>query len=143
MLFSVVLVLTYAFTAIVRGRSLRLSSLRPGQLNVGLGLGGAIGSLLSSAMLYASYKPYAEILQRFIRADDDSRLPELSEFLANAQVLLGAAYFKQLPDFVFYFWAGVTTLCAAALVLVEPSANHRYHIALGMPMGPAVRSQSR
>src|SRR2546430_13547750 len=52
----------------------RSSSLRPGRLNLGLGLGGAIGSLLSSAMLYVSYRPYAEILHRFIRDRKSTRL---------------------------------------------------------------------
>jgi hypothetical protein len=118
MLFSGGLLLTCALTVIARGRSLRLSSLRPGRLNLGLGLGGAIGSLLSSAMLYVSYRPYAEILQRFIRTGDDSRIPELSEFLAYAQIPLGAEQFKHLPDFVFYFWVGVTMLCILALLLV-------------------------
>ena len=118
MLFSGGLLLTCALTVIGRGRSLRLSSLRPGRLNLGLGLGGAIGSLLSSAMLYVSYRPYAEILQRFIRTGDTSRIPELSEFLAYAQIPLGAEQFKHLGDFVFYFWVGVTVLCILALLLV-------------------------
>ena len=118
MLFSGGLLLTCALTVIGRGRSLRLSSLRPGRLNLGLGLGGAIGSLLSSAMLYVSYRPYAEILQRFIRTGDDSRIAELSEFLAYAQIPLGAEQFKHLGDFVFYFWVGVTVLCILALLLV-------------------------
>jgi len=117
MLFSGGLLLTCALTVIGRGRSLRLSSLRPGRLNLGLGLGGAIGSLLSSAMLYVSYRPYAEILQRFIRTGDDSRIAELSEFLAYAQIPLGAEQFKHLGDFVFYFWVGVTGLCILALLL--------------------------
>jgi hypothetical protein len=117
MLFSGGLLLTCALTVIARGRSLRLGSLRPGRLNLGLGLGGAIGSLLSSAMLYVSYRPYAEILQRFIRTGDDSRIPELSQFLAHAQIPLGAEQFKHLPDFVFYFWVGVSVLCMVALVL--------------------------
>jgi hypothetical protein len=118
MLFSGGLLLTCALTVIARGRSLRLSSLRPSRLNLGLGLGGAIGSLLSSAMLYVSYRPYAEILHRFIRTGDDSRIPELSEFLAYAQIPLGAEQFKHLGDFVFYFWVGVTVLCILALLLV-------------------------
>jgi hypothetical protein len=110
--------LTCALTVIARGRSLRLSSLRLGRLNLGLGLGGAIGSLHSSATLYVSYRPYAEILQRFIRTGDDSRIPELSGFLAYAQIPLGAEQFKHLPDFVFYFWVGVTMLCIITLFLV-------------------------
>ena len=118
MLFSGGLLLTCALTVIARGRSLRLSSLRPGRLNLGLGLGGAIGSLLSSAMLYVSYRPYAEILHRFIRTGDDSRIPELSEFLAYAQIPLGAEQFKHLGDFVFHFWVAVTVLCILALLLV-------------------------
>ena len=74
--------------------------------------------LLSSAMLYVSYRPYAEILQRFIRNGDESGLPELSNFLASIQVPLGARGFLPLWDFVFYFWFGVTLLCILALLLV-------------------------
>jgi hypothetical protein len=112
------LLTTCALAVIVRGRSLRLSSLLPSRPTLALGFGGAIGLLLSSAMLYVSYRPYAEILQRFIRNGDESGLPELSNFLASTQVPLGARGFLPLWDFVFYFWFGVTLLCILALLLV-------------------------
>jgi hypothetical protein len=109
---------TCALAVIVRGRSLRLSSLLPSRLTLALGFGGAVGLLLSSAMLYLSYRPYAEILQRFIRNGDESGLSELSNFLATTQVPLGATGFLGVWNFVFYFWFSVTLLCILALLFV-------------------------
>jgi hypothetical protein len=112
------LLITCALAVIVRGRSLRLSSLLPSRLTLALGFGGAVGLLLSSAMLYVSYRPYAEILQRFIRNGDESALSELSNFLASTQIPLGARGFPGVWNFVFYFWFGVTLLCILALLFV-------------------------
>jgi hypothetical protein len=107
-----------ATAIIARGRSLRLSSLRTIRLTGTFGLGGAVGLLLLSAMLYVSYRPYAEIVQRFIHTGDESRIRELSEFLGYTLVPLGAQGFKNRLDFVFYFWLGVTALCVIALLLM-------------------------
>ena len=111
------LLTTCALAVIVRGRSLRLSSLLPSRLTLTLGFGGAVGLLLSNAMLYVSYRPYAEILQRFIRNGDESGLSELSDFLASTRVPLGAQGFIHVWEFVFYFWFGITLLCILALLL--------------------------
>jgi hypothetical protein len=116
-LFSGGLLTICTFSVIVRGRSLRLSSLRPSWLTLAVGFGAAVGALVSSAMLYVSYRPYAEILQRFIRKGDEAGLSELSNFLAATQFPLGAQRF-QVREFVFYFWFGVTLLCILALMLV-------------------------
>jgi hypothetical protein len=107
-----------ALANIGRGRSLRLSSPRTSRLIGTFGLGGAVGLLLSSAMLYVSYRPYAEIVQRFIHTGDESCIRELSEFLDYTLVLLGAQGFKNRLDFVFYFWLGVNALCVIALLLM-------------------------
>jgi hypothetical protein len=112
------LLTTCALAVMVRGRSLRLSSLLPSRLTLALSFGGAVGLLLSSAMLYVSYRPYAEILQRFTRDEDDSALSELSNFLASTQIPLGARGFLGVWNFVFYFWFGVTILCILALLFV-------------------------
>jgi hypothetical protein len=117
-LFSGGLLTICAFAVIVRGRSLRLSSLRPSRLTLALGFGAGIGALISSAVLYMSYRPYTEILRRFILQGDEAGLSELSNFLAATQVPLGAQGFIHVWEFVFYFWFGVTLLCILALLLV-------------------------
>ncbi|HTQ62879.1 MAG TPA: hypothetical protein VMI32_21820 [Candidatus Solibacter sp.] len=117
LLFSALLLLACALAVIVRSRSLRLTSLHPGNLTLALGLGGAIGSVLGSFLLYVSYRPYAEILQDFIRSGDDSRIPQLSEFLASAQVPLGAQDFISVRQVAVDFWFALTVLCVFALSL--------------------------
>src|SRR6266566_579507 len=116
-LFSGGLLLTCALAVIVRGKSFRLSALRPSRLTLVVGLCGAIGALLSSAVLYVSYRPYAEILQRFIRNGDQMNLPELSSFLDTTRLPLGAQGFLDVWQFVFYFWFGVVLLCILALLV--------------------------
>jgi hypothetical protein len=125
-LFSGGLLLTCALAVIVRGKSFRLSALRPGRLTLVVGLCGAIGALLASAVLYVSYRPYAEILQRFIHNGDETSLTELSGFLDAAQLPLGAQGFLDVWQFVFYFWFGVLLLCIfALLVAVLRHFQHR------------------
>ncbi|HEV2315036.1 MAG TPA: hypothetical protein VGR94_07005 [Candidatus Acidoferrales bacterium] len=124
---SVALLLICVLAVIVRSRSLHLSSLRASRGTLALGLCGVIGLLLSSALLYVSYRPYAEILQQFIRTGNDRRIPELDEFLSYMQTPLGAHGFQNQATFVFYFWFGVSALCVIALlfVLVRHLAHHR------------------
>jgi len=75
------------------------------------------GAPLSSAVLYVSYRPYAEILQRFIRNGDETGLTELSSLLGTTQLPLGAQGFLDVSEFVFYFWFGVLLLCILALLV--------------------------
>jgi hypothetical protein len=131
-LFSGGLLLTCALAVIVRGKSFRRSALRPNRLTLVVGLCGAIGALLSSAVLYLSYRPYAEILQRFIRNGDETSLTELSSFLDATRLPLGAQGFLDVSEFVFYFWFGVLLLCIPALMVAvllrfqhRPRANAR------------------
>ncbi len=125
-LFTGGLLLTCALAIIVRGKSLRLRALRPSRLTLVVGLCGAIGALLSSAVLYVTYRPYAEILQRFIRNGDETSLTEVSSFLNTTQLPLGAQGFLDVSQFVFYFWFGVVLLCTfALLVAVLRRFQHR------------------
>jgi hypothetical protein len=125
-LFSGGLLLTCGLAVMVRGKSFRLSALRPSRLTLTFGFCGAIGALLSSAVLYVSYRPYAEILQRFMRNGDETNLTELSSFLDTTQLPLGAKGFLDVWQFVFYFWFGVVLLCIFAfLVAVLLRFQHR------------------
>jgi hypothetical protein len=125
-LFTGGLLLTCALAIIVRGKSLRLSALRPSRLTLVVGLCGAIGALLSSAVLYVTYRPYAEILQRFIHNGDETSLTEGSSFLDTTQLPIGAQGFLDVWQFVFYFWFGVILLCIfVLLVAVLRRFQHR------------------
>jgi hypothetical protein len=122
MLFCAVLLLLCVLGIVVRSRSLRLSSLHPSRLTLALGIGAAVGSLLSSAVLFVSYWPCSELLQRFLSKGDDSELSELSAFLRNAQRPLGSrfnlgSWYLSSSMMVFYFWLAVTILCALALLI--------------------------
>jgi hypothetical protein len=86
-------------------------------LTLVVGLCGAIGALLSSVVLYVTYRPYAEILQRFILKGDETSLAELSSFLGTAQLPLGANGILDVSEFVFYFWFGIVLLCALTLLV--------------------------
>lgn len=112
------LVLICALTIIARSRGVRPSALNAGPVAQALGLVGAVGLLVSSAMLYVSYRPYAEIFRRFIHTGDESRIRELSDFLAYTQAPLGVDYFHQIWDFAFYFWAVVILLGLIGLLLM-------------------------
>ncbi|MHB8610677.1 MAG: hypothetical protein ACYDCG_20500 [Candidatus Acidiferrales bacterium] len=112
------LLLICALGVFIRGKSLRLTALQPSSLSLAIGLFAAIGALLSSAVLYAGYRPYSEILQRFITKGDEAGLSELSNFLFATEVPLGAHGFLGVYDAVSRFWFVVTLLCAVALCFV-------------------------
>ncbi|MGC1619241.1 MAG: hypothetical protein WA765_12200 [Candidatus Acidiferrum sp.] len=105
-----------ALGVIIRGKSFRLTALQPSPLSLAIGLFAAIGALLSSAVLYAGFRPYSEILQRFISKGDEASLSDLSNFLFATQVPLGAHGFLGVYDAVFQFWGIVTLLCVLALL---------------------------
>ena len=117
LLFSFGLLLACALGIIVRGKSLWPSTLRPSPLTLALGFVGAIGALLSSAVLYADYRPYAEIFQRFVSKGDESSLPQLSNFLGATQLPLGTSSYLGEYDAVFQFWGIVTVVCALAILI--------------------------
>jgi hypothetical protein len=91
------------------------NSLGLGRTATALGIGGAVGLLSSSAVLYATYRPYAEIFQRYLHTGDESQLPVLSSFLGHTEVLLGSEGLR--GDVRVYFWFAVTALCVFALLL--------------------------
>ena len=117
LLFSFGVLLACALGIIVRGKSLWPTTLRPSPATLALGFIGAIGALLSSAVLYAGYRPYAEIFQRFVSKGDESGLSQLSNFLGATQVPLGATSYLGVYDAVFRFWGIVTGACALALLI--------------------------
>jgi hypothetical protein len=123
-LLCAVLLLLCAVGVIVRNRSLRLSSLHPSRLTLALGAVAAVGVLLSSAILFVSYRPYSELLHRFLSSGDDSGLPELSAFLRDAQLPVGSqfylgpgSWYVASQSIVFYFWFAVTILCVLGLLV--------------------------
>jgi hypothetical protein len=124
MLFCAVLLILCALGVVVRSRSLRLGSLHPSPFTLALGLGAAVGSLLSSAVLFVSYRPYSELLQRFLSKGDDAGLSELYSFLRDTQLPLGSqfnfgpgSWYVASWNVVFYFWFAVTILCVLALLI--------------------------
>jgi hypothetical protein len=122
MIFCAALLLFFMLGVLVRSRSFRLSSLHPSRLTLALSLGAAVASLLSSAVLFVSYWPYSELLQRFLSKGDDSGMLELSAFLRDAQHPLGTRYslgtwVVSSSMMVFYFWFAITVLCALAIML--------------------------
>jgi hypothetical protein len=124
MLLCAVLLLLCAVGVIVRNRSLRLSSLHPSRLTLALGAVAAVGVLLSSAILFVSYRPYSELLHRFLSSGDDSGLPELPAFLRDAQLPVGSqfylgpgSWYVASQSIVFYFWFAVTILCVLGLLV--------------------------
>lgn len=121
------LLLICASAVIAKNKSLRLTSLRASSGTLALGLSSAIGLLLSSAILYVSYRPYAQIFQQFIRTGNDRRISEFGEFLDYTQTPLGAHGFQNLGTFVFYFWSGVSALCVIVLLflLIRHFVHHR------------------
>lgn len=110
-----------AISVLVRRRSLRLAALQPTGRTLALGVGAAVTALLSCGFLYASYRPYAETVHRFLRTGDESGMADLSNFLAYSQTPLGTGMIVGkdflAQDFAFYFWFGVAVLCALVLVL--------------------------
>lgn len=85
-----------------------------GRITTALGVGGAVGIFFSSATMYATYRPYAEIFQRYLHTGDESQLPLLSSFLGHTGVLLGSEGLH--GDVRVYFWFAVNVLCVLALL---------------------------
>lgn len=105
----------------VRNRSVRLGSLQPSALTLTLAFSSALGAVLSSAVLFASYWPYSHALQRFLNKGDDAQLSEVTAFLRDTQLPLGSqfnlgpgSWYVASSNVVFYFWFAVTILCALA-----------------------------
>jgi len=130
LLFCAALLVFCISGVLVRGRSFKLASLHPGRLTLALGLGAALGVLLSSAVLFVSYWPYSELLQRFQRTGDEAGLSDLARFLGDAQLPLGSqlsagSWYVGSQKAVFYFWFSVVALCVLAFLLVLWRFRHR------------------
>lgn len=117
LLFSAALLLVCFVVVIVRGRSLRLGSLGPGRLTATLGVCGSVGLLFSSAILYATYKPYGEVFQRFIHTGDETEMPDFTNFISHAGI--------PFPNDEV-FWLAVIVLCVMALLVVFTRSLIRY-----------------
>jgi hypothetical protein len=111
LLFSGGVLLVCFLLVIVRGRFPRLGPLRPGRPTLVLGACGSIGLLLSSAMLYATYKPYGEVFQRFIHTGDETEMRDFRSFISQAEIP-----FPIRND--VRFWSVVIALCVIALFFV-------------------------
>jgi hypothetical protein len=134
-IFCALLLLLSALGLVVRSRSLRLSSLHPSRLTLALGSGAAVGSLLSSVVLFASYWPYSGLLHGFLSRGDDAGLFELYSFLRDTQLPLGSQFYLGPGSWyvaswnvVFYFWFAVTILCVLALLI---AVFRHFHTRLG------------
>jgi hypothetical protein len=123
MFFSIGLILFCVVVKIARSGSIQLSKLHAGRLTTMLGCGGVIGLLCSSITLYLSYRPYAESVRAYLRDGDPIHLMALGGFF---NYLDSAKYFS-LPNYLFYFWAGIIVLCVVALVFmgIRLIAQHR------------------
>ena len=118
------ILLICALTIVVKSRTLRLSVLRAGRGVAALGLGSAVGLLLSSALLYASYWPYAETLREYLKTGNEGRLDVLMAFLNDAQLPLGGSRYMvmNVGMYQYYFWLTVIVLGAVALLVI--AARH-------------------
>jgi len=83
------------------------------------GLVGAIGFCVSCITLYVSYRPYAEIFNRFILYGDTPQLESLWLFrgLVEPPYLLWGSWQNRLSA-LHAFWFGMTTLCILGVALL-------------------------
>jgi hypothetical protein len=121
LLFCAAVLVACALGVLVRSRSLRWSALHPSRLTLVLGSSAAVGALMASAVLFVSYRPYAELVQRYLSKGDESGLADLSTFVADVQLPVGSQlhvgdWYVGAYGAVFYFWFGVALLCGAALL---------------------------
>ena len=84
-----------------------------------LALTSAVGLLLSSATIYLTYRPYWYIFQHAILEGDRSQVHDLSEFLMAIRILPYVTPGSGLGwNLRLCFWAGVTLLAVAGLVII-------------------------
>lgn len=105
-----------AVIAIIHPRSGRFSTFRVTGRMTALAFGSGAGLVVSSVVLYLSYRPYAEIIRTYLRDGDRSHMRDLAFFVDHAETPLGAGSLYQMGDISMYFWYGVITMCAVALV---------------------------
>jgi hypothetical protein len=117
MLLSCALLVATLFAVLLRSRSLRLSSLRPGRLAIALGVSSSAALFVSSVVLRLIYQPYFEISQHFVRDGDETGLTNLRDFLGHAYAPIGSGWLNPRQDYSSYFWFAVIVFCALALLV--------------------------
>jgi hypothetical protein len=84
------------------------SWLRRSRLTLAFFTCGSFGLFFSSATLYATFKPYAGILERYVQTGDEGEMGDLLGFLGDTQTL---------PCDDVQFWFAVSALCVFSLFL--------------------------
>jgi hypothetical protein len=102
---------------------------RVSRVAANLSAAAAAALLGSTVAIYLAYRPYAEILQAFIRTGDRRQLPELYAFLDQTSMALGAHANGVVPGRVFDFWLGVAVL--GVVVSVAALARRIVHRSAG------------
>jgi hypothetical protein len=111
LLLSVGLLLVCFVLVIVRDRSLPQGSLHLGRLPLTLAFCGSVGLLLSSATLYATYKPYGDVFRRFIHTGNESGMSDFGNFVTLAEIPFPSRNDER-------FWLAVIVFCVTALFVV-------------------------
>ncbi len=117
LLSALVLVISGVYWLAQLGRRLDTTG-RLKLLFIWLGVIGAAGMLLSSVELYFTYRPYAAMLNQFVKLKGAAAYFSANAFLAFAYpgMVDRNALFSGL--WKVYFWYGVISLCAIALVAI-------------------------
>jgi hypothetical protein len=119
LIFSGLVVIAGSVVIVGSRRGAALAAQRAKPVATVVTLAGAVGLLLSSATIYLTYRPYWYIFQRAILNGDRSQTRDFRDFLMATHALPGVApHSYLLLNFQFYFWAGVTLLGVAGLVLI-------------------------
>ena len=110
-----------AIFTIARSGSIKLSKLRSGVFTRVLARCSVIGLLISTAALYLSYRPYAEMFRAYLRGGDPTSLLTVGAFLNDlnySQTPPPHQALYSLWTFPMYFWAGIIVFCCVAFALV-------------------------
>ena len=110
-----------AIVTVARSRSIALSKLRTGFFTRVLVRCSVIGLLISTAALYLSYRPYADMFHAYLSGGDPTPLLTVGAFLNDlsySQTPPPHQALYSLWTFPMYFWAGVIVLCFVALIFV-------------------------
>lgn len=110
----------FALMIVLKSRSLRISSLHASGGTLAVGVVSAVGLLLSSALVYVSYRPFGGIVRQFVRTGNDGGLSQLNEILDYAQFPL----FKPGPRYPLHFWTVVIALSVVTLLVIAVRHLH-------------------
>ena len=142
MLASFCLLLMALIVVIAQRGTLNPRKLQIGPVPTASGFLGSVGLLVSSIVLYVTYRPYAAIYTRFLQTGDTSQLKNLSDFLELTRSPIGTQIysFKQRPHgpvffspyisvhtFTFYFWLAVIVLGVASLAVIAGRHLLKHH----------------